>query len=247
MKKAAIFLVMFLILFYAFQGYYPEFMYFFSNAFPIFISGVALFSAFSALRRYYNKFGSRFSLIWMGIFVGVLFWFLGEVSWGICALSSSNEIPYPSIADVFWIIGYLCILSGLLLYAETFIKIVPSARIIGVTIMAIVYAISIIATFMPIIAFEEDLVKLTLDLTYPILDVLLIYSSTLGMVIFFKGRIWRAWLTLCSAFICYAVADVLFGYVTIIGAYHYGSPIELLFHVGYILLALAFYEHRKEL
>lgn len=41
---------------------------------------------------------------------------------------------------------------------------------------------------------------------------------------------------LCLAFICYAIADVLFSYTTIIGAYYYGNPLELLFHMGYMLL-----------
>lgn len=238
-------LVIFLILFYAFQNNYPNIMYLFSNVFPIFISGVALFSSFLALRKYHGKFGSRFSMIWMGISIGLGFWFLGEVTWGILSLFSSNEVPYPSIADVFWIIGYVPILFGLLLYAETFIKIVPKIRIIETTIIAMVCMISIIAIFMPIII-KENFVKLILDLAYPVLDVLLIYSALLGIAIFLKGKIWKSWIMLCLAFICYAIADVLFSYTTIIGAYYYGNPLELLFHMGYMLLALAFYEHRRE-
>lgn len=247
MKKeiAISFSIIFLILFYAFQNYYPNIMYLFSSIFPMFTSGLALFSAFLALRRYYGRFCSRFSIIWMGIFMGLLFWFSGEVAWGIKALFSS-EVPYPSIADFFWIIGHIPIILGLILYGETFIKIVPNVRIVGITVMAMVYVISIIAIFMPIIAFEKDVLKSLLSLAYPILDVFLIYGAMLGVAIFFKGKIWRAWIMLCLAFTCYAIADILFSYTTIIGAYNYGNPLEILFHVGYMLLAMAFYEHRRE-
>lgn len=248
MKKqvATSFSVIFLILFYAFQNYYPHIMYLFSNIFPIFISGVALFSAFLALKKYYGKFGSRFSIIWIGIFIGLIFWFLGEFTWGIYTLFSSSEIPYPSIADVFWIIGYIPILFGLLLYTETFRKIIPNIRIIGITVLTMVFIISIISIFMPIIIFEENLIKLIFDLAYPILDMLLIYAALLGIAIFFKGKIWKIWIMLCLGFICYGIADILFSYTTIIGIYYYGNPLEILFHLGYILLALAFHEHIKE-
>jgi len=40
---------------------------------------------------------------------------------------------------------------------------------------------------------------------------------------------------------------MLFTYTTLQNTYHNGHPLELLFHFGYILYALAFYAHRKEL
>jgi hypothetical protein len=43
------------------------------------------------------------------------------------------------------------------------------------------------------------------------------------------------------------VADLLFSYTTLNGTYHDGHWLELFFHWGYILFALAFYTHRKEL
>jgi hypothetical protein len=43
------------------------------------------------------------------------------------------------------------------------------------------------------------------------------------------------------------VADLLFSYTTLQGTYYNGHPLELFYHWGYILYALAFYVHTKEL
>ncbi|MCS7098005.1 MAG: hypothetical protein NZ922_03380 [Candidatus Methanomethyliaceae archaeon] len=244
-EKVAISFTIILVLIYAFQNNYPSFMYYFSNIFPIIISGMVFSISLLSLKKYYSSFGSIFSKIWTAISIGLGLWFLGELTWGIYTIIFSWEVPYPSIADLFWISGYIPMILGFLLYAETFAKILPKTRRIGILTMASIYIISIISTLMPIL--KNNLLELILSLIYPILDVFLIYSTMLGIAIFFKGKIWKSWIMLCLGFICYAMADILFSYTIALGIYRPGNPLELFFHIGYILLILAILEHKKEL
>ena len=52
--KVSIVLLTGLLLLYAFQGYYPEFMSFFSEAFPPLLAGAAAISGFP-LQKYYME------------------------------------------------------------------------------------------------------------------------------------------------------------------------------------------------
>jgi len=47
-------------------------------------------------------------------------WFLGEAIWAGYTLILNVEIPYPSVADVFWLGGYVPFFVALYLYVKTF-------------------------------------------------------------------------------------------------------------------------------
>ena len=235
-------------LIYALQGFYQDFMYVFSTAFPPFIAAITLATAFIALRRYGYSFKTYFSVVWFCFALGVALWFLGELSWGIYTLALGVEIPYPSIADVFWLSGYVPIYIALLLYIKPF-KMVLSKRSVGVVALVVAVLCALVALFLigPILSTSEDLPTLATDLAYPLLDLILLSAAILGLTIFFKGTIGRSWLLICLALAFDAVADLLFSYTTLQGTYYNGHPLELFYHWGYILYALAFYVHTKEL
>jgi len=235
-------------LIYAFQGFYQDFMYIFSNAFPPFIAAVALAMALIALRRYTKSFGTTFSIVWFCFALGVALWFLGEFNWALYTLTLGVEIPYPSIADIFWLGAYAPIYIALLLYIKPF-KMVLSKRSIGAValIIAVLCALAVLFLIGPILSTPKDLVTLAADLAYPLLDLILLSAAILGLMIFFKGALGRSWLLICLALAFDAVADLLFSYTTLQGTYYNGHPLELFYHWGYILYALAFYVHTKEL
>lgn len=86
------------ILFQPFHG--P--LYVLSNASEFAFSLVPLFVAFYAIRK--EDFAFAKSTRWLAL--GFLFWALGEASYSIYALFLGVAIPYPSLADVFWLTGY---------------------------------------------------------------------------------------------------------------------------------------------
>jgi len=85
------------------------------------------------------------------------------------------------------------------------------------------------------------------DIAYPALDISLLMLALMGLLVFLKGRIGKAWLLITGAIVMNVIADMLWSYTTLQETYYDGHPLELLFHWGYILFALAFYTHMKEL
>lgn len=237
-----------LTLVYAFQVFYPDFMSLFSNAFPPFIAGAAVVYSGFALKKYGCNLKVHFSLVWLCFAFWMMLWFLGEVCWAIYTLLLNIEIPYPSIADVFWLSGYIPLFIGLFTYVKTFWSVL-SRRLIGTAMR--IFLISSIPTsavlLMPVMNLEEDVVAMFFDFAYPFTDLALLFMAILGLVIFFKGSLGKSWLLINAGIMSEIVADVLFSITTAQETYYNGHPLELFFHWGYILFILAFYVHTKEL
>lgn len=229
-------------------------MYTFSNISSPIIAGVAALSSFFALRRYWDKIGSRISRIWLCFTLGMLLWFLGELCWAVYAMFLNVEIPFPSIADVFWLSGYLPLFIALLLYVEIFqpaitVKLFLVAGAIVASMSAIIFS----SLMIPVLAnaSQQDMVTLGVSLAYPALDLFLFLEAILGVSVFtiskLKGRIGVAWHFMNAAILLNVIADMAFSYTTLNNTYYDGHPLELLYHFGYMLFALAFYVHQKEL
>ncbi|NWG10830.1 hypothetical protein HXY33_03640 [Candidatus Bathyarchaeota archaeon] len=59
-------------------------------------------------------------MIWLCFTVGLFLWFVGEAIWMGYAVILGVEIPYPSVADAFWLIGYIPLFVALYLYVRLF-------------------------------------------------------------------------------------------------------------------------------
>jgi len=194
------------------------------------------------------------SKIWLGFALGMLLWFLGELGWAVYTMVLNVEIPYPSIADVFWLLGYVPLFIALLLYIQI-IQPAISLRLFSIAaIIVIAGAVSVFMSLMiPVLATssEQDFVTLSISLAYPALDLMLFLEAILGLLVFtftpLKGRIGAAWFIMNAAILATAIADLAFSYTNLDGTYYNGHPLELLYHVSYLLFALAFFVHSREL
>jgi len=248
MYKIGLVLAVGLTVIYVFQGFYPEFMSYFSNAVPPFIAGAAVISSGFALRKYGRNLRQQFSLVWLCFTLGMALWFLGETGWAIYTLLLGVEIPYPSIADVFWLSGYVPFFIALYLYVKTF-ESALSRRTLGITMVAVsILSVLVSAALItPIVGAEEDSVTMLVDFAYPLLDLVLFSVAVLGLAVFLKGNLGKSWLLINAGILSNVSADMLFSYTTAQDMYYSGHLLELLFHWGYIFFLLAFYVHTKEL
>jgi len=232
---------------YAFQGYYPEFITPFSNVLFPFLAGIAVISAGLGLRRYGHKM-EKFSLVWMCFTLGMFFWFLGELGWAVYTFLLNVEIPYPSIADVFWLVGYVPFLIALYYYAKTFESVLPKRPLHTVWVITVVLSVTVTVLLMfPIMGAEEDTLTLVISLAYPFLDLALFLTALLSLIIFRAGTLGKSWSLMNAGLMANVGGDILFSYATAQGIYYDGHPIDLLLAYAYILFALAFYVHVKEL
>jgi len=228
-----------------------KFILVFSNLiFPL-VSGGAVVSCFFAFRKY-PKLVTRLlfrelSLAWSCFFLGIFLWFLGELIWAIYVLVLGIEVPYPSLADVSYVAGYIPMFMAFLLYLNAFRAAVTRKAVAstGLASLAVVLASSYLL-LMPIFTSGGNSLTLALDVAYPAMDLALFTLSFLGLLIFFKGRLGDAWLLISLGLILTAVADLLFSYTTLQGIYFEGHPLELLYLWGYLALLLGFHAHRRE-
>ncbi|MBS7616914.1 hypothetical protein KEJ45_06935 [Candidatus Bathyarchaeota archaeon] len=235
-------------LLYAFQGYYPDFIGVFSNAFSPLISGVTVIVSGFSLERYWRESKGKFSMVWLYFTAGLFLWFMGEAVWAGYTLVLGVELPYPSAADVFWLAGYVPFLIGLCWYVKLFSSALTWKRLTATLIAIFAFVVLAMALLVPpIFETEENLITRTISLAYPILDFVLFGMAHLGLIIFWRGNIGKSWLLINAAIATNACADIIFSYTTAKGIYYNGHPADLLFDFAYLFFLMAFYIHTKEL
>jgi hypothetical protein len=236
-----------LILLYAFQGYYPDFITYFSNAFPPIIAGATVIVSGVSLERYWRKAKGRFPIVWLYFTCGLFLWFIGEAVWAGYTLILGVELPYPSAADIFWIAGYIPFFIALYLYVKLFSHVLTKKMLAVSMAATVVLAVSVTFTLLtPVLTAEEDLLTMAVDFAYPLLDVALFSVANLGLIIFWKGKLGKSWLLINAAIVMDVCADILFSYTTAQGTYYSGHMLDLLFDFSYLFFLMAFYIHTKK-
>lgn len=236
-----------LTLLYTFQGYYPDFIAFFSNAFPPIISGVAVIVSGVSLERYWRRLADKFSAIWLYFTCGLFLWFMGEAVWAGYTLILGVELPYPSAADVFWLAGYIPFFVALYSYVKLFGNAL-TRKTLALSLTA-TFALTVFVAFYlltPVLGAGDDPVMTAVNLAYPLLDLTLFSVAQLGLLIFWKGKLGKPWLLINAAIAVDTFADILFSYATAQGVYYSGHVLDVLFQIAYLLYLVAFYVHAKE-
>jgi hypothetical protein len=176
---------------------------------------------------------------------GLVFWFLCEITWAIYGLGFNVEIPHSSIADAFWLIGYLFVALAIVTYLRAFQSSLGLGRIILASAVAI--TVVLVLTVIAIGLFSNWLgfMVVAFGIEFPLLEVAALFLSTVLIAVFRGGRVRRAWYFIAAALIFNVAADLLFGYATSQGVYQFGNPVEIFYESAYILLAFGLYEHSR--
>lgn len=176
---------------------------------------------------------SKKLLVWFLIFaitsfVAETYSFLDDTFW--------KTEQFPSIADGFWVAGYVTLSIFLWKNFGQFRKLV-SKNIVALTLGIAVT--SIIPTIL--VARElgaEDIFGLGVILSYPISDTVSMIPLILGSIVFLKIRN-RSWMFLLMANSAFLIGDIVFPYLELSNMYTTGDPIDLTWIAGYFLFILA--------
>ncbi len=232
---------------FGFQSFYPGLIGPLSNVFPAVAAGGAFLSSLSCLRRY--KFGLRqkFEAAWFFFTLGLGLWVMAEATWAVYYFFLDVAVPYPSVADFFYIGGYFPVIVGAALYLDVF-KVAMSRRRLAAALCVVAIAVLLAMTFVLPIEFSigEPPALVLADLIYPVLDLVLVAVAAFALAIFYGGRLARWWILFGAAAILYVVGDEYFLYQAAVGTYYNGGLDDLIFLFGYLTFALAFYSHRRE-
>lgn len=231
---------------FALQGFYPSMIGPASNVLPAVCAAVALVSALSSVRRYGAGVVKSFQATWVMFAAGTCLWAVAEVVWAVYYFALRVAVPYPSAADFFYMGGYVPMLLGVVSYLRTFRQGMTRRRLVAAVVAVAAAAVCVVAFVIPPeLGMSEPFVQRLADISYPVLDLSLLSVTVISLAIFYGASLSRWLLTFAAATISYVIADELFLYMVSAGTYYNGSMDDLIFLIGYLLFALAFYEHRK--
>ncbi len=193
--------------------------------------------------------------LWTGMLIGWIFWSIAEIWWAY-ATFTGDELPYPSGADILWLIGYIPMYFALVVRFQTLPKIEKSSqRLMIWGSIAIVSLLTLFFILIPTIQnFDPaSVLENTLNFIYPLTDLVLM---VLVLRIFFNlqgGLNGRAWVWMSIAFLILSFSDLLFSYGNMHDLYTQSSEgdlfsllvVDLPYNISYMFVVIGLYHLRK--
>jgi hypothetical protein len=192
--------------------------------------------------------------IWRQMVIGLLFWTVAETIWAFYEVALGQEVPYPSIADFFWLFGYAIICLALFTQYRLFQVTPTQQQRMMIAILVLVFVlIGGLMVLGPIIqGFDpEDILVSLLNIAYPVFDLILLVLVLSVIFSLEQGRFVLAWHILGVGLVFLAAADLMFSYADWNEIYFPDNRlngitllIDTLYHVAYLTLGLAAYTYR---
>lgn len=182
----------------------------------------------------YIAVGSQNRLLWSGLTIGWTMWTTAELWWAIATLIG-QEIPYPSWADFFWLVGYIPMYIALWARIRSLPKMVNPVQKNGIGAISLVsLGLTVFFIFIPILQNGDPTAVLEsiLNLLYPLADIILLI---LVLQIFFSyqhGMYRRVWNWLTLGFIFFSLGDLGFAYANTVNLYYPDQQVNLLSTLG---------------
>jgi len=210
---------------------------------------VTSLSAFSQWKQ--EKTDHRGRVLWGGLFAGWACWTVAEVLWSVFEMLS-EEAPFPSLADLFWLIGYVP-MGIALLYRIREMPIKSSSAqktVIWVGSLAIIF-ITIYYIILPLVQDYDPsaLLASIISIIYPLTDVFLLVVALQLLFVYQKGKEGFCWNLLSIGFILMTIADLVFAYTVSFDLYYPGDKVNLIsslgmsvpYNLAYVLWSLGIY------
>ncbi|MDO8590133.1 MAG: hypothetical protein Q7R69_02575 [bacterium] len=197
----------------------------------------------------------------------IIFLSLGLISWGLGTYIFSGvynfllqvEVPYPSLADVgyilslpLWVIGIIQLsrATGAKYGLRSF-----NGKLVFLTIPVIVillsyYLLVVVARGGHIDLSNSGILKIFFDLAYPVSDVIILTLATLiyGLSFNYFGGVYKkAVYFMLAGFLIMYCADFLFSYTTTLGTWRPANWVDLLFTTAVFILSMGvvMFDQRK--
>jgi hypothetical protein len=180
----------------------------------------------------------------LGFAVGLIVWMLGLVVYSYTYLIAGVDLPYVSLADVFYFLSYPPMIFGCVGLLRLF---APSLRKVDLGVMAVVGVsmciVTVIYVVIPSVQTLSDPLEILTTIPYPLLDVL-VFLLLLPLVFAFrKGMFQTPYALLALGAFLVALGDLVFTYVNLEIGYYDGHPLDLLWFTGCIAYGYGFWRH----
>ncbi len=198
--------------------------------------------------RIVGKFepGTPSRIAWRFLSGGLVALLLGQASIAVYQFVLGVELPYPSVADIFFLLAYPLVIGALVMflraYAASGFPIGPPAERVRLGVAVAVFcAVVGYPILAPLLAQPGEPLETLLNVLYPVLDFLLLIPAVLLIRIslrFRGGAVWKVWATLLAGFIFLCVADTLFAYFSQLDRVDLVDFVDATYLLSYGLLGL---------
>lgn len=186
----------------------------------------------------------RVGVQWLLVGLGVASYAVGDIVWTVLDLHMGLD-PYPSLADVFYVLQYVFFVAALALAVRSYKDLAPIrtpimvAALVGLVLTAAVLMFLLVPYIFPAGTAELGFWGLVVSTFYPLGDVLLILSPALALSLVIRqlgaGRLgWPWWIVVVGAII-FALADTVYSY-----ADWAGSGLTATLEMGWVVANLVF-------
>jgi len=202
------------------------------------VTGLYVFS-------YFEK-GNPEKTVWLILCIGLILWLLGEILWFYYEIVKGVD-PFPSLADVVWMLGYPSLFVALLLlYKNVDVRLKSYEVVFGIVVFLI--AVAVFLLFGHMIPAEEEFTFLekAVSLFYPVADLFLLYLALLITGLYWAGKLGHSWLLIAVGIILYVVGDLWFAYLEWMELYGEMAwhPVDFTWIIGDLLVFLGAAKYR---
>lgn len=192
-------------------------------------------SVYVAAKEWKNNTSNKIAMVFFAI--GTMCWFVAEQIWQILDIVFEQD-PFPSLADVFYLLAYPFFIAFLILYLKSIKKSITKHVIlfsVAVSIVFLIPALRVLVEYP-----EGSSLDIFVGGLYPILSSILLFFTILGISFFFKRTNPYFWIMIFIGFLINAVSDTLFLFTVIDDSYYDGHITDLLYLIGYLFYIVGF-------
>ncbi len=193
------------------------------------------------------------SLVWGSFSLGMTLWTVAEIVWALYSFVQ-QEIPYPSMADLLWILGYPAFfISFLLRYRGLRIRATRVQTFLVTMFSAAAALFLFFLLFWPLLQslVGDFIAEGILASAYPLIDLPLITLTIMIALALSGGKFSSPWAWLAVSFFFRTISDLGFAYGTWTGGYYPDGVLNNLsifidysYNISYIFIFLGLYRQQ---
>lgn len=180
--------------------------------------------------------------LWRFLAIGVGLWAIAELIWAFVEVIIGVEVPYPSLADLFWLLGFPFIYAALIAeFRDLFFGEKTKMQVVILTIVFITALIGF-AVLQPIMTSDASIDEKLVDFVYVLFDLVIFALTSITILLIKKPTyIIKPFYFIFLAFLLSSIFDILFFYFSWQEIYEEWPYflIDILYFVSYFLMIVA--------
>jgi len=214
------------------------------------VGGLLLGVAFWSLRHF--GIDGVHGIGWLSFTGFAIMWVSAEIIWIVSELIFQID-PYPSAADLFYVMGYPFLLVFLVSYLVPFKEAISKKLIIiaiALSFVSLVLSINFQTNEIDITKVSFETIKsfdVVFSVAYVMADGMILVPTILGIGLFLRdnNRNKPMWFLIFLGVLFSLVGDSYFMILEANEEYYTGHPGELLFYFAYVMMAFGVYGYGK--